>query len=300
MLEGAMRRSLLHASGLTSGPPSADAEVLANFVEVALVDEATAGAAAGLGRPEDAADAAAAGSDAAGTLWRLRALAHGLLAAGAAADLDLTLTLGHTLALVDATAPLLRRLLAAASPRGDAALLGEVGAVWSRSPGHVRALTLALVRRGLVPPAKALAWLADPACPVAWATLHTTHAALQLGTDLVAAAADFAAADQDPRVYLGDCAAAALYPLADLATKATKAAEDSGGDSGGDSAAVLHATLCAARAVVRAALGVRATGGAGPLLDAANAASVVARVTAPDLPAPFAEVLGHLVPGLGL
>jgi hypothetical protein len=102
-LESATKRRFLIADGSLStsanaAPPSSDAELLADFVErqqTETVAEVESGR-----KPKH---------------WRCTAFVHGLLAAGAAADLDLTLTLGHTLALVDAHTPLLRRLLLASS-----------------------------------------------------------------------------------------------------------------------------------------------------------------------------------------
>ena len=44
-------------------------------------------------------------------MWRLHALTHGLLIAGAATDVGFTLTFSHTLALADMNRTLLRDLV---------------------------------------------------------------------------------------------------------------------------------------------------------------------------------------------
>jgi hypothetical protein len=115
-LEAATRRRLMAAeqglAGPLGGPPPADASLLAALVESGGAEPAAQGE-SGQQPPH----------------WRLHALAHGLLAAGAAAELDLTLALGNTLALADAHAPLLKRLLAvrtAALPLATAAAM-ELG-----------------------------------------------------------------------------------------------------------------------------------------------------------------------------
>jgi len=107
-LEQASKRRFLVADGTladpstqsssTTVPMSSDAELVADFVERQ--------------QTETAAEVESGRKPA---HWRLTAFAHGLLAAGAAAEVDLALTYGHTLALVDAHAPLLRRLLLSSS-----------------------------------------------------------------------------------------------------------------------------------------------------------------------------------------
>ena len=225
-------------------------------------------------------------------------------------------------------------------PGAYGVLLDAVSFVWAETaPSLAAALVLALSTRGLVPPDKALAWMGDsasalhsvpsePSMPRAGALSlkhgSSSHTPLELATDLMLAAAPFAFAhyaSSDPtssparaqeiaKDYLGDCAVAALDPLASFAiaaaaqATATKEAagkkasteddedEDDDDEEEEDEVAALQlrAACGTARAVVRAALSVRVASGegglvgGGPLLDRRSAASVKARVLTATTP----------------
>eukprot|EP00619_Florenciella_sp_RCC1007_P005968 CAMPEP_0205928024 /NCGR_PEP_ID=MMETSP1325-20131115/23909_1 /ASSEMBLY_ACC=CAM_ASM_000708 /TAXON_ID=236786 /ORGANISM="Florenciella sp., Strain RCC1007" /LENGTH=84 /DNA_ID=CAMNT_0053296995 /DNA_START=59 /DNA_END=310 /DNA_ORIENTATION=- len=68
--------------------------------------------------------------------WRLHAVIHGLLMAGAATDVGFTLTFSHTLALADMNRTLLRDLVDA-SDDGQVVVLDVIASVWASSPRHV-------------------------------------------------------------------------------------------------------------------------------------------------------------------
>jgi len=297
MVELADKRRYLAAEGVSSNSGrSAEADLIADLVENQLTST-EAEVQSGRKPPH----------------WRLTALAHALLAAGSASALDLTLTLGQTLALFDANMALMRRLLATSATTSaegmdddDAAVPGEekldedavlfsscdvlcdvIASVWAKSsPGLASALVLALADRSLLPPDKVLMWMARTPSPLGWGKAHESFAPLGLALDLLKCAAMASEGHKESNAerasFLGDCAVSALDALNRICTQATD-----GQAEGQEAEARVKAATCAARAVARAVASAKASQEAGsqggPLVSQALARSVAARVSGPGV-----------------
>ena len=145
--------------------------------------------------------------------WRLAGFFHALLCLGSSFDLELSLTVRKTMALVEFHFSFLQDLLSggdeihgnsgqrasnATAAAAHGATLDTIVRVWGRSPPHMASLIVSLTSRGLFRPDLVLAWMAELGAghPLALRSLPNSHTPLMLACDMVAAAAPFAWASE--------------------------------------------------------------------------------------------------------